>query len=659
MIIRILTCLFLSTISLVWAQTTGKYEVSVMESKKKSFRHGLFSNNVKYTVGDGKSPTMNPEDVAQAIEMFVDPAKALEVLEEHKGRDKGGRIFAEIGYVSGEGDSPRAGDLMVRCGAEDKWGGSGEYYLESGLVTSGGTDEPGRVMLGHLGKWYQFKWASPRERQTLVAYCLSRLPGMPPLKKLQPPKKYKFHIDDASYDDAYKWFTSYPGLGAYNSEHPKFRQAVKCMLNQVAKKMGHRGGNAIVIQSSVMKKKKDTPDLVSTVRSWGEKNQYYFKTGMAIVDDATASKMTKKRNHKMVQTDGIWPSTTAAGVGHLISSVLGDQTDIHMKACSLSAGLVVPDPNAVFPTIWDPRKCMEVSTRSLQPWEVMEIHCLNGNSQVCLGLAGLYITGKSPYCQQNGHCGIVTGHEPNKKKAQEYLQLACDQGAAAGCYAIAKIMRDKMGDVIPNNLEYLRMYKKACRMQPVEACFYLTRGGDIMDQGRLQIEEQKCQAGFMQMGSEMGCYNSGLYYLKQGQIDKAKSFFKQACDSPASGLFAGSCLELGKIMAANGDSQAKFKLKKSCGVFTTMGCEDYYQYLKNQNSATKKIERVLKYACPAYGVASMSGMRGDVHVDPSCGKLGEYYESQNEPDKARQAYQAACDDKWDSKQQKACEKLKK
>jgi TPR repeat protein len=128
----------------------------------------------------------------------------------------------------------------------------------------------------------------------------------------------------------------------------------------------------------------------------------------------------------------------------------------------------------------------------------------------------------------------------NITKAMSHYYNACEMNEASGCKNLA-YLKEKKG----NTISAKQLYKKACILGDNYSCNRLESvlGSyiyEIKDIAGLNESTEVCNNS--SLGGTM-CYRVGLYYEKNDEVDKARSYFEKACRRKQS----QSCKHLGDL----------------------------------------------------------------------------------------------------------------
>jgi TPR repeat protein len=134
------------------------------------------------------------------------------------------------------------------------------------------------------------------------------------------------------------------------------------------------------------------------------------------------------------------------------------------------------------------------------------------------------------------------GTSKNERRAVELYQMACNEGAYAGCVALANAYRARRGGLEPDDARALLLYQRACDGGAASGCFgygwMLKRGlGTKSDPDRAaSFLERACD------GKDLGgCTELGLFFASGSSVARGLDLLKRACD----GGYAFGCGALG------------------------------------------------------------------------------------------------------------------
>lgn len=614
---RLLLIYYISITSVFAAPVlSGKIEVNVRESKQWNFR-GFFWSDVDETIGGGDSPVVTQKDLLDAINKeFKSPKAALAQLEKLKG--PGGKVLLDLHYIDASDKSPYVdGDMVVRCGVVSVSGELGknekaELYMEtgSGVVSSAARFEK-YPKIGDIGKFYQFKWASKEQISRFIAKCFARLSGMPDLKAKNPKGKTQLYIGDAMYEDFYKWLLSIDGINTLTSKNPKFRGAVKCLLDSAVKRQEDRTGNILILQSHKETERneinKEKKGLVSELEFLGSKlgispNMYHRHQlySLAVMDASSSKKMLDDWEENTIQTEGIWPNYKSNNLLGLMNQVFGDQLQVNLKACLLNAGISIPNPNLVFKTIYDVRNCREVDESSLSLLDKLEIYCEMGRGDSCFFLGQGFIQGKQVVCSQldtgKDQCNIMDGTK-DIEIGRKYLIEGCEKGSAAACWAMGKALEGVRSLAFPNlgSKEHIKYYKRACELRPdIEECYSQANGVTPVSEKNLAVYERSCESI---IDSADNCNAVSFYYEKIGDKEKQKKFLKKACRATSTNKSPEPCIKLKTVLLEEGKVDEVIELLEiTCNFVDKIGCRDLIDIYDKQGMKKEKA-KVIRRIC--------------------------------------------------------------
>lgn len=203
--------------------------------------------------------------------------------------------------------------------------------------------------------------------------------------------------------------------------------------------------------------------------------------------------------------------------------------------------------------------------RKMNNWTAIRLYkkaCKLGEMEACYNVGSMYFNGEGTrrnyanavyFFEKSCNNGIAAGcnnlgymHEQGKylsasiTKALSYYANACDMGSAAGCKNLA-YLREQKGHLKPAK----QFYIKACTLGDNYSCNRLENflGQQIYEiKDEVALKEAKNACKLSTQGGTM-CYRVGLYYEKQGEVEKARLFFEKACDRQQS----QSCKHLGDL----------------------------------------------------------------------------------------------------------------